>query len=270
MKKIVSDDAREFGQFVKTGGSWHFALLVARNTFKGAAGRPPVNAAGAAINDKVSMREFAERAGVSDRTIRGYRQAWEDVAATGKLPSADTLKPGDEVDFSKAGDWPGLPDRRTGTTNRHVSDEDIVEAIKAKPQIVEKATTSEPKVASAALKGLRNRTAAKAREAEKRAVERGVPAEKVYAEPEEHGDPLEGSLVGNLVEAGLEIQIVYENLEAIRDKVKAAAEEMAAVVAEHSQTGDPESVVLLNEIVHHTTELAFAAQQFIFEQEVSQ
>lgn len=56
----VERDAVTFGRFIKDGGQWHFAMLAARNTFKGQA-RFAANFTQVKIG-KVPVAEFAANA----------------------------------------------------------------------------------------------------------------------------------------------------------------------------------------------------------------
>lgn len=94
----IDSDAKEFGVGVRCGG-WRLGLLVARSVAKGTAGRPKAEANHSLENDslaKVSMNQFAELAGVSVSHVKYYYDAWELAAKASLVPSADSIKPGDE------------------------------------------------------------------------------------------------------------------------------------------------------------------------------
>lgn len=97
----IDRDAKEFGVGVRCGG-WRLGLLVARSVEKGTAGRPKAEANHSLENDspaKVSMNQFAELAGVSVSHVKYYYDAWELAAKANLVPSADSIKPGeDDVD----------------------------------------------------------------------------------------------------------------------------------------------------------------------------
>jgi hypothetical protein len=94
----VDDDAREFGQHVKQGG-WRLGFLVARccdPSSKG--GRPPKEENRPQVNSsgKVSLREFAAKAGVSPAQISYCYKAWQLAAEDGHCAPAEQLSPEDE------------------------------------------------------------------------------------------------------------------------------------------------------------------------------
>ncbi|MFE0363559.1 hypothetical protein [Streptomyces griseoaurantiacus] len=92
----VLRDARDFGEYARTGG-WAFALKVARSV------RPGGQAAGESA--KVSAKRFAELAGCSpERVMRHYR-AWDTAADDGLVPQFEALAPGQEIDLPEADVW---------------------------------------------------------------------------------------------------------------------------------------------------------------------
>ena len=114
----VDDAAREFGQHIKQGG-WRLGLLVATSAEPGQPGRPkkcsPENVFEAAEDEvmpegsetaedsekadppsKVSISEFARRAGVSKSRVLYYYNAWEFAAGDGLCQHAKDLLPGEE------------------------------------------------------------------------------------------------------------------------------------------------------------------------------
>lgn len=79
------DDAQAFGDHIRHGGDWRYALLVARWV---------------RVSDetaKVSAREFATAAGVSHATVSRYLKAWQAGAESGLVPDAASIQPGDDV-----------------------------------------------------------------------------------------------------------------------------------------------------------------------------
>jgi hypothetical protein len=88
----LDDDAHVFGQHFQ--GGWQLGLLVARNVHKQAgAGRPSKSEP---VRNKVAPANFADKAGVSERTVQWYRNAWARAAEDGHCTPADELSPGDD------------------------------------------------------------------------------------------------------------------------------------------------------------------------------
>lgn len=88
----IDDDAARFGGHFE--GGWQLGLLVARNVYKRAgAGRPPKSEQ---VRIKVSPKQFAEKAGVSDRTVQLYYDTWQLAAEEGHCTPAEKLSPGDD------------------------------------------------------------------------------------------------------------------------------------------------------------------------------
>lgn len=173
-KKMVERDAVTFGRFIKDGGQWHFAMLAARNTFKGQA-RYSKNLEQRTAG-KVTVMEFAGKAGCSDQTVLDYRNKWDEIAPQHGLPTADEMVPGQEVDLSGLPDWPGT-DPRDGTEERHVPKDVARErakaAIKANPSIVAEAVKEDPKVADAAWEAIEEKGIERANNAALAAIQRG-------------------------------------------------------------------------------------------------
>lgn len=88
----IDNDAKEFGRHSKQGG-WRLGLLVARSCTKEQGKRTDL---GTGAEEKVSCAEFARRAGVSERTVRYYFDAWELAAKEGLRQSSSKLSPGDD------------------------------------------------------------------------------------------------------------------------------------------------------------------------------
>lgn len=88
----IDDDAARFGGHFE--GGWQLGLLVARNVYKRAgAGRPPKSEQ---VRIKVSPKQFADKAGVSDRTVQLYYDTWQLAAEEGHCTPAEKLSPGDD------------------------------------------------------------------------------------------------------------------------------------------------------------------------------
>lgn len=79
--------------------NWEGALLVARSCENAGRGRPPLNVENRHLA-KLTMVEFAERAGVHRTTVAKYLAAWNLAAADDLVPPADELVPGQQVDLS--------------------------------------------------------------------------------------------------------------------------------------------------------------------------
>lgn len=88
----TEDDAAEFGRHF--AGDWQLGLLVARNVYKKSG--PGRRKKSEQVPNKVSCAEFAEKAGVSVRTVQWYYNTWELAAEAGHCTSADQLLPGDD------------------------------------------------------------------------------------------------------------------------------------------------------------------------------
>ncbi len=87
-------DAKEFGRHSKQGG-WRLGLLVARCCTKEQQGKRTDLGTSSDV-EKVSCSEFARRAGVSDRTVRYYLDAWDLAAKDGVRQASSKLHPGDD------------------------------------------------------------------------------------------------------------------------------------------------------------------------------
>ena len=102
----VELDAREFGIHAKQGG-WRLGLLVARNV-NNSGKRGVVSKANDSHESlgKLTIREFAEKAGTSPERVRKYLMAWNTAAEDDVVPNSRGLHPGQEVDL----DVDALPD----------------------------------------------------------------------------------------------------------------------------------------------------------------
>jgi hypothetical protein len=94
---LVHRDATEFGHHIRQGG-WRLGLLVARCVF---AGKPSarINAHQVEIG-KVSTSVFARQAGIDQKTVQRYLNAWDLAAESGLVKRAADLAPGDEPEIS--------------------------------------------------------------------------------------------------------------------------------------------------------------------------
>ncbi len=100
------DDVHKFGEFVRHGGTWQYAAIVARWVDSGVGnGRPATNRQQVASSRKVSVRQFATDAAVSRPTISKYLKAWHLASGDGHVPPADAITAGEVVDL----DWENLP-----------------------------------------------------------------------------------------------------------------------------------------------------------------
>ncbi|GHC95504.1 hypothetical protein GCM10010313_00530 [Streptomyces violarus] len=93
---LVALDAREFGEYARTGG-WTFGLKVARSVRPGGQG--------ADETPKVSAKEFAELAGCSPERVMRYYKAWDRAADDGLVPHFEALAPGQDVELPDADVW---------------------------------------------------------------------------------------------------------------------------------------------------------------------
>jgi hypothetical protein len=170
----VDIDAREYGDHVKHGG-WRLGLLVARSVEKGTAGRPPKEIVTAVtISGKVTATDFAGRAGTSVPRVLRYLEAWERAAEAGYVPRSADMVPGQDVQ---------LPDDEDGELWRqfyrseaglHVTEErkkalekeakaqgigpSKVRDIASNPNAMKAAIAADPKIASAAMEALAERS----------------------------------------------------------------------------------------------------------------
>lgn len=262
MSSSWEEDARIVGAFIK-GGSFDIGHRITRHVGTG----------------EVTMREFAEAAGLAENTIAKYYAAYLWAAKDGVVPAVAELSPDSEYDFGGLTQeaWAGYYrtamvnpppwnpggrplEPRTGA-DRHVAKSQAAPTLEQ----IEAAIVADKEFAKAARRALDKRLAQIAEKAREDAVERGVPVEVAYAE-EPAGDQLAGTRIGALIDAGLDAQERYERIAAVREKAREAAEEMAALVEEYSQVGDAEDVELVREIVHFASELAFSAEAFVFEE----
>jgi hypothetical protein len=88
----LEDDAAKFGRHFD--GGWLLGLLVARNVHKKAG--PGRLKKSEQVPKKVSCAEFAEKAGISVRTVQWFYNTWAIAADAGYCTSADELRAGDE------------------------------------------------------------------------------------------------------------------------------------------------------------------------------
>jgi hypothetical protein len=95
-------DAEELGHLVTQGG-FRLGLLSARCVYIGEHGGDR-SSAQVHLLGKVSVTEFAEKSGVSERKIRYYYRAWELAAETGICARPEDLSPGME-DEGGIGQW---------------------------------------------------------------------------------------------------------------------------------------------------------------------
>ncbi|MEH1017265.1 hypothetical protein V6U90_29755 [Micromonospora sp. CPCC 206060] len=103
----IDRDARHFGEYARAGG-WLFGLMVARSVQPRKAGGRKGQKLGTgseSVSQKVTVADFAAKAGCSrDRVTRFYR-AWERASSAGIVPSADELTPGTQIDLPESGLW---------------------------------------------------------------------------------------------------------------------------------------------------------------------
>ena len=84
-------DVHQFGEFVRHGGSWGYAALVARWVRPSVGGRPTTSEL-SEVNRKVGAAQFARDANVSDKTVTKYLKAWNLAATDGHVPPSDTIE----------------------------------------------------------------------------------------------------------------------------------------------------------------------------------
>ncbi|WP_033318382.1 hypothetical protein [Streptomyces yerevanensis] len=96
LPEAVVRDAREFGEYARTGG-WAFALKVARSVRPG--GQP------AGETPKVSAKRFAELAGCSPERVMRYYKAWDMAADDALVPHLEALVPGEDIELPDADVW---------------------------------------------------------------------------------------------------------------------------------------------------------------------
>lgn len=88
----IDRDAERFGRYFE--GGWQLGLYVARSVHKQPrAGRPPKSEP---VRNKVACAEFAAKAGVSERTVQWYYDAWGLAAEAGYCTPAEQLSPGND------------------------------------------------------------------------------------------------------------------------------------------------------------------------------
>jgi hypothetical protein len=94
-RRTAQDNAREFGDVVNGRAlGWTLAALVAASVFTGKA-TDKINSKPLELG-KITVREFAEAAGVSDETVRAYFSRWEKARKAGApVPAAADLSPAD-------------------------------------------------------------------------------------------------------------------------------------------------------------------------------
>ena len=108
LSDTIDRDAKEFGKHIRLGG-FHLGELVARNCYprKGQGQRTDLeNEPWAPVPEvasgKVSLRKFAQLAGVAQRTVSYHYAAWELAAEEGICTPAAHLNPGDDDPLLKA------------------------------------------------------------------------------------------------------------------------------------------------------------------------
>jgi hypothetical protein len=86
-------DAAQAGKIHNATGRnlWHVAFLVAVNTQPSKGGRPAKETATEGSSKRVSFRQFAEVAGITDVTVGRYYATWEKAADRGLVPHARDL-----------------------------------------------------------------------------------------------------------------------------------------------------------------------------------
>ena len=86
-------DATQAGKIHNATGRnlWHVAFLVAVNTAPSKGGRPGKETATDGGSKRVSFRQFAEVAGITDMTVGRYYATWEKAADRGLVPHARDL-----------------------------------------------------------------------------------------------------------------------------------------------------------------------------------
>lgn len=88
----IEDNAAAFGRYFE--GGWQLGLYVARSVHKqSGVGRPPKSEQ---VRNKVSCARFAGLAGVSERTVQLYYDAWQLAAEGGRCTPVEQLSPDDE------------------------------------------------------------------------------------------------------------------------------------------------------------------------------
>lgn len=151
----LNQDAIEFGRHVRAG-EWRLGLLVARNVLpdKGHGNR---NDAAASNRAKVSGRDFAKQAGVSQDTVRRYYKAWQAAAEAGIVPDATGLKPGQDVDLNVESLPAWSKYYAASRTDSRVSEREVKAALRKNPKLVTEAVQEDSEVARSAIGGLKAR-----------------------------------------------------------------------------------------------------------------
>ena len=104
-------DAKEVGKLHSQTGKnlWHAAYLVAVNTEPSKGGRPSKETANStvAVMPRVSFRQFAKQAGITDVTVGRYYATWQAAAERGLVPEASLLSKAMPASMKKltADDW---------------------------------------------------------------------------------------------------------------------------------------------------------------------
>lgn len=94
---LYSDDVREFGEFVRHGGSWSYGLKVARWVEPGAGQGERTDLGSIGPRSKVSATQFARDADVSRKSVDRYIKAWDYAADAGLVPHRERIQPGEDI-----------------------------------------------------------------------------------------------------------------------------------------------------------------------------
>lgn len=145
-------DAKDFGVFALTGG-WHFGLMVARSVHPGTTTK-------SRSGSKLSAKQFAKAAGTSTSRVMRFYRAWERAAAAGVVPEPGQLSPGQTLALPDPHRWSEY--FSTSPTSPEATEEESLDvgdgAGQEKPtEVVLRAITEDPDVASAALEAIVDR-----------------------------------------------------------------------------------------------------------------
>jgi hypothetical protein len=271
MASSWKDDAHFVGAFVR-GGDWEIGLRVARNVTVDN-GNP--NKAHARSSTRVSLKEFAREAGISEKTVAKYLAAWEWAALERVVDPSTELDPDDEYDWGGSGptpeDWAVFykkacqnpppwnprggaleprkyPERNVGKDHVVPTPEQVRAAIKSDPELAEAAAKAWVEVAE-----------------KKRAARRGN-RKIVDPEPEptfEQMGPIDKALYwadAAVEEAGRreELRDIHQLAVAIRERVDTWAER-------YGHTGVPDEVEQINEASAALTDAQWKLAEFAVE-----
>lgn len=103
----IDRDAQEFALCIKQGG-WRMGLLVARNVKAGTGQGKRNLSENSEKSEKVSLASFAQKAGIDDKTVKKYLDAWNLAAEKGHVQPSDALHPDEEpgyIDVDKLPSW---------------------------------------------------------------------------------------------------------------------------------------------------------------------